>query len=91
MAALEELGAELFLQPAHGVGYGRLRHAELAPGGGEARQPAGRFEDDQAAGGGQEVAQASHKESLYKRSGFSSVTAIFRLAKLTGCWRMELP
>src|SRR5580765_5008625 len=91
MAALEQLGAELFLQPAHRIGDGGLRHAELSPGGGEARQTAGRLEDDQAPGGGQQVAQASHKLSLYKRSGFSSVTGIFRLAKLTGCWRMELP
>ena len=91
VAALEELGAELFLQPAHRIGDGGLRHAELAPGGGEARQPAGRLEDDQAAGRGQEMAQASHKLSLYKRSGFSSVTAIFRLANLTATegWRLH--
>ena len=36
VAALEELGAELLLQPAHGVGDGRLRHAKLTSGGGKA-------------------------------------------------------
>ena len=56
MAALEELGAELFLQPAHCIGDGGLRHAELSTGCGEAGQPARRLEDDQAAGGWEEVA-----------------------------------
>lgn len=91
MAALEQLGAKLFFQSSHGIGDGGLRHTELASGRGEARQPPGGLEDDQAAGGGQEMAQASHKLSLYKRSGFSSVTSPFCRVRLLPISGMELP
>jgi hypothetical protein len=46
VAALEQRHAELGFERAHRVGYGGLGHAELAAGGGEARQPAGGLEDD---------------------------------------------
>jgi hypothetical protein len=74
VTALEQRHAELPFQPSDSIGYGSLGHAELAPCGGEARQPAGRLEDDEGARGGEEMAKASHKENLYKQSGFSNVT-----------------
>ena len=64
---LEQADAELRLQPLDGVGNRRLRHAELAAGGGEAGQPRRRLEDDQRAGRRQQMAKALHKLSLYKR------------------------
>ncbi len=66
VAALEKLGAELFLQVADRIGNGGLRHAEFTAGCRETGQPPSRLEDDEVAGRGQEVAKALHKQNLYK-------------------------
>ncbi len=64
---LEQADAELRLQPLDRIGHCRLRHAEFAARGGEARQPRRRLEDDERAGRWQQMAEALHKQSLYKR------------------------
>ena len=64
MDAVEERDAELFLQIAHRIGDGRLRHAELARRTGEILVPPGSLEDDEAGGGGKQATQGFHKFSL---------------------------
>jgi hypothetical protein len=64
MDAVEERHAQLFLQVAHRIGDGSLRHAKLVGGAGKILVASGGLEDDEAGGGGEQAAQRFHKLSL---------------------------